>query len=166
MVIHMTWEHNVDLVDMRSRRWVDFTFLWFVVVDDEFIHISKRGLMDDYLRWILVKWFLMWQFFYKDNGPKENDVAAGFIKTWLLIYYCYICWMILGNKAYFNVVEEWCFTAICYDGMIGSHLCYWCCIFGHRLMILKLHCLILHIDDDLLLCSLLWFNTMVKTLGI
>ena len=45
-----------------------------------------------------------------------------------------------------------------YDDMLGLHLCCCCFIPGHRLMILKLHCLILHIEDELLLTDAYGMN--------
>jgi len=74
-----------------------------------------------------------------NNLGNENDV----VNTWSYATATSIEW---HNETWY--IEECCYTILSYD---DSHL--WCCgcIPSHKLMILKLHCSILHIDDELML---------------
>ena len=72
--------------------------------------------------------------------------------------------MILGNMAYWRMMLH-C-PILLYDDMFGSHLWYFGCIPSHGFMILKLHCSILYIDDELLLTDAygvdhVWFMIVI-----
>ena len=144
--------------------------------------VIRCGMIENYLAMIHV-WYvgnccgkkmytlLWWWWCSHGNGAYTWYATNGFFKIFLLIFYCYICWMILRDMTYawFSHMLLMHENICCFvehglrlflqreraiwpwwgqeDELItdlnGKILWCWCCILGHMLMILKIYMLFL-----------------------